>query len=670
MTATAPGLLRRLVSYLVLPAEISGFEAAYLRRINRIGLAFFALHVPVMVLIAWANGTGPWFALALTTAIVAGPALAFATLTSPRAVSVTYGIAAMFMGGALVHFGQGPVQIEMHFYFFALIAILAVFGNPLVVIAAAVTVTLHHLILWFLLPRSVFNYDAPLWVVAVHAAFVVLVSLAACFIGRSFFDNVIGLERIVHARTAELDRRNRDMRLVLDNVSQGFVTVGIDGTMSAERSRVLDQWLKPAAATETFFDLLDRSAPDVATASRVAWEEVTAGVMPLALTLDQMPRDLVVGDAQCRIAYVPIGEGDAPERFLVVVTDVTAEVQRERAERDRREAMLIFEQLVSDRSVVHDFFEEGTSLVAAITAQGSGGLVALKRMLHTLKGNSAIFGLETLSAMCHELETRVAEEARPLHPVERDRLQRHWEGVVASVERVIGSRRRMIEIDESQHASLEQMARRGVPHAVIADAIHELRLEPTERRLAHFADQARRIATRLDKTVEVQVDGGGLMIDPKHWAGFWSAFIHAVRNAADHGVEAPDARLSAGKHSAGVIQLRTHVRDGSFVVEIGDDGRGIDWAHVGRKAAQLGLVADTDEALRAALFHDGVSTAAQVTDISGRGIGMGAVRAATAALGGKIEIDAAPGTGTTLRMVFPKAAMAPEVSTLQPAQVA
>jgi hypothetical protein len=110
------------------------------------------------------------------------------------------------------------VQIEMHFYFFALLAMLAIFGNPMVIVVAAVTVAVHHLLLWATLPASVFNYAAPLWVVVVHAAFVVLESVATVYIARSFFDNVIGLEKIVHQRTAEIDARNRDMRLVLDNV--------------------------------------------------------------------------------------------------------------------------------------------------------------------------------------------------------------------------------------------------------------------------------------------------------------------------------------------------------------------------------------------------------------------------------------------------------------------
>jgi two-component system chemotaxis sensor kinase CheA len=204
--------------------------------------------------------------------------------------------------------------------------------------------------------------------------------------------------------------------------------------------------------------------------------------------------------------------------------------------------------------------------------------------------------------------------------------------------------------------------RSGGSHAEILQAVHGLKLEPSHRRMDHFAEQARRIAARLDKSVDVKVDGGGLRIDPQHWGPFWSAFIHAVRNAVDHGLEATELRVGAGKPERGHLSLRTFMRAGRFIVEIADDGPGIDWPRVARKASELGLPAGNPEELRSALFHDGVSTAAQVTDISGRGIGMGAVRAATESLGGQIEIETRPGGGTSLRMVFPAAAMTPDLS--------
>lgn len=164
--------MTKIIGFLKLPSEVSDFERSYLRRVNRIALWFFALHLPLFTLIAWLNGTGPALAALLTTAVLLGPIIAQRGLVEPRSVSVVFGITAMFMGGLLVHFGQGPLQIEMHFYFFALIAMCAVFANPMVILAAAVTVTLHHTVVWLVVPRSVFNYSASIWVVAVHAAFV------------------------------------------------------------------------------------------------------------------------------------------------------------------------------------------------------------------------------------------------------------------------------------------------------------------------------------------------------------------------------------------------------------------------------------------------------------------------------------------------------------------
>jgi two-component system chemotaxis sensor kinase CheA len=650
----------RFLDHVVLPREISTFEAQYLRRMNRIGLAFFLLHIPVMGVIAWANGTGALLALALSSAVSAGPLIAWVSLGNPRSISVTYGVAAMCMGGVLVHFGQGPVQIEMHFYFFALIAMLAVFGNPAVIVAAAVTVALHHLALWFMVPRSVFNYDAPVWVVAVHVAFVALESVAACFIARSFFDNVIGLEKIVRTRTAELDARSREMLLVLDNVAQGLATIARSGVPSTERSRMLDTWFGAAArGTETIFDVFARHDAGFAERSRVAWEEVVAGVMPLALTLEQMPAHLEVGAFHYRVVYLPIGEAEAPEDFLVVVTDVTAEVRRERAELDQREALCLFERMLSDRTAVNDFIEEGATLVRALAAGGATDLVTLKRMVHTLKGNSAIFGLRSLSSICHELESFAVEEGR-LPPEEVARLTGAWERLSGQVERLAGVRRQVIEIDAVQHEALENLVRSAAPRAVVLHQLRALKLEPAQRRLELLGEQARRIAERLEKSVEVRVLGRNLRLDPRRWASFWGAFIHAVRNAIDHGVEGPAERRNANKPERAVVTLETSLTGDRFVVGIADDGRGIDWGRIAARAAELGVPAKTEMEQRRALFEDGVSTAARVTDTSGRGLGMGALLAATEALGGAIEIETQPGHGTTLRMVFPCAAMAPE----------
>ena len=219
----------KALSKAFLPAVITEFERKHVQRVNRIALWFFAGHLPVFMVIAYFNDTRPELAAAFTAAILIGPLLAHKTLDNPRHVAAIYGITAMCMGGLLVHFGQGPVQIEMHFYFFALIAMLAVYGNPSVIYIAAITVAMHHLIVWIWIPRSVFNYDASVWVVGVHAAFVVLETVAVAVIARSFFDNVIHLEQIVDARTREkqtLETEQQAAAMLVNHMvgdSSGFI---------------------------------------------------------------------------------------------------------------------------------------------------------------------------------------------------------------------------------------------------------------------------------------------------------------------------------------------------------------------------------------------------------------------------------------------------------------
>lgn len=127
------------------------------------------------------------------------------------------------------------------------------------------------------------------------------------------------------------------MRLVPDNVEQGFVTIDREGKLASERSRIIDLWFGAPEAGSTIFDLLDRRTPDFASRSPHAWIEVVDGIMPLEVTLEQMPHALVSQGAQLHVSYLPVGGTVSPERFLVVIADVTAAVARQRAERERSE---------------------------------------------------------------------------------------------------------------------------------------------------------------------------------------------------------------------------------------------------------------------------------------------------------------------------------------------
>jgi two-component system, chemotaxis family, sensor kinase CheA len=653
-------MLQALLQRIVLPRQISEFERSYLRRMNKIGLLFFALHVPVFVVIAYFNDTGPLLAGLLGLAALAGPALAFVSFENPRSVSMTYGFASMLMGGVLVHVGQGPVQIEMHFYFFALLAMLAVYGNPLVILVAALTVALHHLALWMVLPKSVFNYDAPIWVVLVHAAFVVLESVATCYIARSFFDNVIGLEKIVQARTTELDARNRDMRLVLDNVGQGFLTIDRAGRMSSEQSAIVETWLGAADPGCTFAHYLGRKASVAGETFELGLEAVIDGFLPLDVTLDQLPRRFGIGTQTFSMQYKPIPASADFEKILIVITDVTAAVERERLEFEQREMVQIFDRLIQDRSGFMEFFEETRELVKRIASGAEIELTVLKRLIHTLKGNSAIFAITSLSDKCHELETWIDETgARPTEE-QIGELSSSFERLRSNVDTLRGKNARpTVEVEKSEYDAVLGALLRNEPSAKLARRIANWWLEPTSRRLARISEQAQRIATRLGKApVEVRIRDNGLHLEAARWASFWSSFIHVIRNAVDHGLEPKDERKSSGKQECGLIEISTAVQSNAFVVTIGDDGRGIDWKRIAERAKIKGIPHKTREDLTEAVFTDGISTAAYVSDLSGRGIGMAAVRAECHARGGTVQLHTTEGSGTRVVFSFPIASMA------------
>jgi two-component system, chemotaxis family, sensor kinase CheA len=657
--------MNRLLDYVILPNRLTEFEATYLRRMNRVGLAFFAVHLPVFCVVAYFNDTGPGLAALLTLAVLVGPTAAYLTLQNPRSVSVVYGFTSMLMGGLLVHFGQGPVQIEMHFYFFALLAMLAVYANPVVIIVAAVTVAVHHLTLWMYLPKSVFNYAAPIWVVAIHAAFVVLESIATCFIARSFFDNVIGLEKIVQARTAALDERNRDMRLVLGHVGQGFLTIDKSGAMSNERSAIIEKWLGPVDESITFADYLERSVPEVAAAFRFCWQEVVAGEMLLELTLDQMPRHFTCKGRHYELEYTPIlGAAEELEKVLIVISDVTEHVEREGLEQQQREVVHIFERLTRDRKGFLEFVSEADEQVAAIHKGEITDAIVLKRVIHTLKGNALLFGIRTVGDLCHAMETRIIEERVLPTVVERAELKAGWNRLRASMSSLFADDElAKIELEPVEYEAVLRAVQRGEPRDKIARTILDWKLESTAKRLARVAEQAQAIARRLGKEpIRIEIDHRDLRIEPGRWAPFWSAFTHVIRNAVDHGLETSEERARAGKPAEGVLRLATRVERDQFIVEIADDGKGIEWKSVAQKASEKGLPHGTEPELIEALFQDGITTSSQVNEYSGRGIGMGAARSACQARGGTVKISSQPGQGTRVEFRFARTEMAPEVS--------
>jgi two-component system chemotaxis sensor kinase CheA len=186
-----------------------------------------------------------------------------------------------------------------------------------------------------------------------------------------------------------------------------------------------------------------------------------------------------------------------------------------------------------------------------------------------------------------------------------------------------------------------------------------LRTTPLLRVLEQLPRLARELGTRLGKRVEVELVGAELELDRSILDRLGDPLVHLLRNAVDHGLELPEVRLAAGKREVGRIVVGAQREKDQVRISVRDDGRGIDLDAVRSRAVAAGLVhRDLAEDLPAAeiaalVFRPGLSTACEVSDVSGRGVGMDAVKATIESLGGRVELDSKPGLGTTTSLVVP-----------------
>lgn len=184
-----------------------------------------------------------------------------------------------------------------------------------------------------------------------------------------------------------------------------------------------------------------------------------------------------------------------------------------------------------------------------------------------------------------------------------------------------------------------------------------LRMVPIKQTFQRMSRLVRDLAKSTGKQVAVEMEGEDTEIDRNMVDEIYNPLVHMIRNSVDHGIESAVERLKQGKPEKGLIQLKAYHRGGNVVIEIVDDGKGLDRTKILNKAIKNGLIENdegmSDQDVFRMIFLPGLSTAEKITDVSGRGVGMDVVKQAVEKLRGKIEIESAPGKGTALVTSFP-----------------
>ena len=214
------------------------------------------------------------------------------------------------------------------------------------------------------------------------------------------------------------------------------------------------------------------------------------------------------------------------------------------------------------------------------------------------------------------------------------------------------------DFDASRLEMLQQGLAQLARHTrTLQESVMGIRMLPIASVFNRFPRMVRDLGQKLGKQVRLDLVGEQTELDKTVLEKIGDPLVHLVRNAIDHGLETPDRRRAAGKGDIGTLRLEASHRNGSIVVEISDDGAGLNREAIVAKALQRGLIASgegmTDEAVADLIFQPGFSTAAVTTDLSGRGVGMDVVRRNVVDLGGSIQIRSVAGQGSVFTITLP-----------------
>jgi len=457
------------------------------------------------------------------------------------------------------------------------------------------------------------------------------------------------LERLVSERTSQLDRKNADLKLVLDNVEQGFVTIDRSGLVVGEQSRIVARWLGQLALGDSLWACLDRASPGCFANFDAAWAQLLDGLLPASVCLAQMPREWLVADRYLRFEYLPLGSAEDFDKLLLVITDATAIVERDRNEQQERDLLNLSSRLLHDRAGFLEFAGE-TELLLERIRRNTSDPILLKRDLHTLKGNSGLYGLSALSALCHSQETNLESGT----DVDCSAIIGQWQSVRQKTQQLVGERSATeLQVDQREYRSVLNAVRAGCRHADLARMLEAWELEPVRVRLERAAEQLAALAERTGKGApKITVEAGRLYLARDELSEFWSVFAHVLRNGVTHGLVRAEDR-SRSLPAKNDFELRAGMQDGSLFVEFEDRGPGIDWNAIRLRAKEQGLPANTQAELTVALFADGVSAETEISEFSGRGVGLSAVRDACQRQRGTVDVATTSGVGTKFRFSWP-----------------
>jgi two-component system chemotaxis sensor kinase CheA len=488
-------------------------------------------------------------------------------------------------------------------------------------------------------------------------------------------DEITSLSRSINSMLGSLAEKSRAIQTIMDNVDFGLLRCDRSGKILSGYSKSCGGLLGGGSAGkldgQTIWGALGLSARDSENFQNLF--EQAAGDSLLAEDLvRQLPSRFTQPDKTLSLfgSVIVDAKGDV-KSVLFTVANITALAKAER-ENELNQSLL---KILNSK----DRFGELALRVLA-DADGKGSLAKLlqsgakpeeaitqaKRSLHTWKGDFSVFNMREIAEEIHEIEENASNMSV---------IQSGISAIGKSLKRFLESHGDLLglnpkELDVKQY-QISAQSLKGLSDQIhkagsLADAqkavdsfARETSYEEAHRFLGHLTGSAVELGKRMGKDVRVEIQGGKTKL-PAEYSPVYNSLVHLFRNAVDHGLERPGDR--GGKSSQGTIRVDCKLVNSKYQIEISDDGRGIDLEAVRARAEKKGIIKPGDWANMSEqqkillVFHSGFTTREDVTQTSGRGIGLDVVADAVKAAKGDIKVTSAKGNGTIFVITLPEIA--------------
>lgn len=503
------------------------------------------------------------------------------------------------------------------------------------------------------------------------------------FISRLLWKSGDGLTRDVSVPFADFASK------AFEHVDQAILFFDSNGICLTNHSKSCASVLEMAPGGLPIWEVLKTSSDGISTFKQML-NALFKEPIPYEELSELLPKVYEHADLRYVILkYQPIRDRAGKiSHVMMIATDKTREREAQvRADHEQAQSDMVV-RMMKNKNQFLSFVWDTRQLIAELKQEASKNnpqdvnIGLILRGFHTIKGGAASFCIVAIKNLVHRYEAelvwilpmvkneRPGEDSGFIRQLNHriDSIDRHFEGFLADMKKLVGispdSMERSVEVPMSKLIGFgQELSSAAVPKDVRERFMQSFLLEPIQKFFSHFDGIVSLIAGNQSKRVEpITFVGGDIKILSKPYSRLFGSLAHGFRNAVDHGLETPLERTKSGKDingKIGVIFGRKVEGSQSFLtIEIEDDGRGIEAQVIRQKLKELGREKEaeklSDHQVLQYVFDSGFTTRDYVSDLSGRGVGLDAVRAAAKKLGGTAEIFSTLGKGTRLVVTVPE----------------